>query len=1514
MDSGFVFSPAFRVVTDAIAAVNGGSLEFYNAGTTTPKTVYSDSSLSTSLGSTVYLDSGGHPVSAQGGSTKVMVYTGSALVKIIVKTSAGVTLATYDNVKCTEDTSSFTSSGGSGIEGVLSKTANYTVLAADDGYWLDCDPTGAEFTITLPSAVTVGDGFAIGIRHSGTTTTNVVKVTSVSSQAIGMDGQAPTAFGLTGGGEAIWLVSNGANWRVISHAPPRIMGNVAVITVADRLTAPPSSPTAGARYIINGTPTGTWSSYAQHDVVRADGQGGWTKMTPPTDCGWLAYVEDENLYTGFIGSAWTDLSNVTAPTASILPYGVWQDRKTDGTVGGTASTAAWTTATINTEVYNTITGASLASNKVALPAGTYLVSVSHTQQDTGLGAVRLRLETTGTIYRTPNYNVDSASNSVAVNSTYIVVLPVAENLIVEYYASSNGGTSDLGPALTISGGSEYEVYRVLTVVSLTAQQGPQGVQGTQGNPGNDGGAGAWNWEISTSSGPSTGAIRFNNGTFSSVTSIYLSETDANSRALSALIATWDDSTSTIKGYIRCHENATPTNFWYGTISALTDNGSDVTLTVSHLSSSGSFSAGDDVIVELVPKGDKGDTGTAGTTVPDLSGLTEDTVNDDETDWLIEYDTSASAHKKLKPKNLGFTQAGTGAVLRRLQGKIREIISPEDFGAVGNFNPLTYTGTDDATAFNTMLTYARTLQVNDYFGNSEFSTIAIRLRPGAIYRIGSSLNLTGFRAGLLIEGNSATLYSIDINNKPVLDAVYTNRLVIRDLKVYAENGSYSGSGVQPSYGLVVGRKATEDASEHFFSNLNIKGWYNKSSYYNIGSELVTALKCEFFNSVATTTASTGNAIHLSHDNEASFTSDFQTVAGGWIYGQNENQFLQCNVNSSQGRGMRIAGITSNLKFDNCFCAMSSAFPAVQIAGDHYALTLDIHVENASATANLEFDRTSNVNIYGLVMRDMQTQAVDIMKSTAGAGTLTIYDGDLHFPSANSTSTKVFATSSGINFFGRLNLGSTAAGLNNLSGANSFRGEIFTPASGTTIRTNFPGSGNAVIYSAASDTVTYASVAGALEVFSNIELGHLTDTTIARASAGRISVEGSNVLMASDIGVTVQGLDSDLTAVAGLSSNGLIARTGTGTAAVRTLTAPAAGITVSNGDGVSGNPTLALANDLAALEALSGTNTIYYRSASDTWTAVTINANLGFSAGTLGSALGTAATKATGTSGNTVPLLDGANTWSGGNRFNTANVKLGHVSGTGAGFWMDSTTASDRLFFGQDATIDDYFRIYSALAGTNILAVAANATAGSSSLNFVGQMTLGSPTGGFKGAGTLNAVGVYDDNTLLTCYVFDQAVDGSIDVAKWDALVPDRIHEERDIDGLKKPDRVEARAHEPLRKFKSKLGTDYDPTRLESYVRHWKEKKHLTSMPNEKKFDPKQGMSTGAWIQRLLETVELQALHDEQLLNRINALEGGATVAPPADDRSKIRAALSGITPEATLPQIATALVALKAALA
>jgi hypothetical protein len=66
-----------------------------------------------------------------------------------------------------------------------------------------------------------------------------------------------------------------------------------------------------------------------------------------------------------------------------------QDQKAAGTHGGTATSGAWRTRDLNTDVVNNISGASLTSNQISLPAGKYYVEGTTTAYRIGQSVARI---------------------------------------------------------------------------------------------------------------------------------------------------------------------------------------------------------------------------------------------------------------------------------------------------------------------------------------------------------------------------------------------------------------------------------------------------------------------------------------------------------------------------------------------------------------------------------------------------------------------------------------------------------------------------------------------------------------------------------------------------------------------------------------------------------------------------------------------------------------------------------------------------------------------------------------------------------------------------------------------------------------------------------------------------------------------------------------------------------------------------------------------------------------------
>ena len=92
--------------------------------------------------------------------------------------------------------------------------------------------------------------------------------------------------------------------------------------------------------------------------------------------------------------------------------------------------------------------------------------------------------------------------------------------------------------------------------------------------------------------------------------------------------------------------------------------------------------------------------------------------------------------------------------------------------------------------------------------------------------------------------------------------------------------------------------------------------------------------------------------------------------------------------------------------------------------------------------------------------------------------------------------------------------------------------------------------------------------------------------ATALAGQVD---SFFLTPAEGNAAYQPLDGDLTAIANLATTGLVTRTAANTMAARTITATATQITVTNGDGVAGNPALSFPADVVIPTVLTVPNT-------------------------------------------------------------------------------------------------------------------------------------------------------------------------------------------------------------------------------------------------------------------------------------------------------------------------------------
>ena len=128
-------------------------------------------------------------------------------------------------------------------------------------------------------------------------------------------------------------------------------------------------------------------------------------------------------------SAAVFIKGAGASASAGASYAVFADEKTSGTNGGTSTNGAFRTRDLNTTRVNGITGASLASNQITLPAGTYQIQ-----------AFAPSLESSST--QTRFYNITDSTVAIVGTSNYV---------------ANAGGITTLGGSVVITGTKVFEL-------------------------------------------------------------------------------------------------------------------------------------------------------------------------------------------------------------------------------------------------------------------------------------------------------------------------------------------------------------------------------------------------------------------------------------------------------------------------------------------------------------------------------------------------------------------------------------------------------------------------------------------------------------------------------------------------------------------------------------------------------------------------------------------------------------------------------------------------------------------------------------------------------------------------------------------------------------------------------------------------------------------------------------------------------------------------------------------------
>jgi hypothetical protein len=202
----------------------------------------------------------------------------------------------------------------------------------------------------------------------------------------------------------------------------------------------------------------------------------WWKVSSGT--GYINYIPTSGYASPLVMVAEEISAGASSTTSISTKVALFEDRKTQNTMGGTATSGSWQTRDLNTEVFDPENIATLASNKVTPIAGTYEFEASAPGWYCGPHQIRLYNVTDSSVVAvgTPEYSV---AGSTTADSRSFVRGSFTTDGTKEYRLEHQVTTTKTNDGFGVPANFTTEVYSQLRLVRLVIGSSPATLENWQ---------------------------------------------------------------------------------------------------------------------------------------------------------------------------------------------------------------------------------------------------------------------------------------------------------------------------------------------------------------------------------------------------------------------------------------------------------------------------------------------------------------------------------------------------------------------------------------------------------------------------------------------------------------------------------------------------------------------------------------------------------------------------------------------------------------------------------------------------------------------------------------------------------------------------------------------------------------------------------------------------------------------------------------------------------------------------